>query len=150
MYGTLIYYTGRSFTGSRLRYRSADEQPGAHPKSALFGESLWEKRPIEECYGAEGAIKVLAIERALCDIGSGVNSQAIAAFCGAELHDEQVLKLRRFERFTYFADNNETGVAFAREIEAKLCSLSAVRIIIPPEGKEADTLTRRELSALLG
>ncbi len=148
-YGALLSYTGRSYTGSLLRYLSAKEQAGARPKAALFGEALWRTRPVEECWCAEGAIKVLAVERALCSIGTGQDGQAIAAFSGAEMHEEQALKLRRFERITYVADNNETGLRFAREIENAMCSMTAVRVVVPPEGSEADTLTRRELRALL-
>ena len=149
-YGRLLYYTGRSFACSQLRYRSADDQPGARPKAALFGESLWRTRPVEECFCAEGAIKVLAIERALCSTGTGEGGLAISAFSGAEMHEEQVLKLRRFERITYVRDPGETGARFAHEVERSLCGLgSAVRVVTPPGDEEADTLTRRELRALL-
>ena len=149
-YGALLSYTGRSHTGSRLRYRSADRQPGARPSSALFGEALWGERSGDECFAAEGAIKVLAVERALCSLGTGETGPAIAAFCGAELHEEQCLKLRRFDRITYVADSNETGRRFAAELEAKLCGMSAVRVVVTPPGLDADDLTRDELRSLLG
>ena len=149
-YGTLLYYTGRDFVRVALRYRSADEQQGAKPKFAIFGEHLWPQRSPAEVYGAEGAIKVLAVERAMCGFGSGEGGPAIAGFNGSELHDEQVSKLRRFDRMTYVADPGETGERFARELEGKLCGAIAVRVVVPPGDHEADTLTRRELRALLG
>lgn len=145
-YGSLLFYTGRSFSGARLRYRSAADQVGARPKEALFGESLWRTRSPLVVYVAEGAIKVLAIERALCGIGTGETGPAIAAFSGSEIHDEQVLKLSRFERIVYVADNNETGLRFAAEVEGKL-SARDIRVVVPSE--DSDLLPREELAALL-
>lgn len=147
--GRLLYYTGRTFVGDDVRYLSADDQPGARPTASLFGESLWCRRHPDEVYLAEGALKVLAIERATCPIGTGEGGAAVGAFSGSEFHPEQVAKLRRFSFVTYFADNNPTGLRFAERVEGML-SDKAVRVVVPPEGEEADSLTRRELRALLG
>lgn len=149
-YGALLYYTGRSFARSALRYRSADEQPGARPTAALFGEVAWRYRDPETLYMAEGAIKVLAVERATCRLGSGETGAAIGAFSGSEIHSEQVAKIRRFNRLVYVADPNPTGLGFAEKIKGLLGSSLDVRVVVPPGDNEADTLTRRELRALLG
>lgn len=148
--GVLLYYTGRTFARARARYRSAEEQPGAHPDRALFGEALWGRgRGFDEVYTTEGALKALAIERATCEIGSGKWGAPVAAFCGSNVTEHHVAKLRQFERITHVADNDETGLAFAAQVEGLLGASIPVRVVVPPEGFDADSLPVGELRALL-
>ena len=150
-YGAIRYYTGRTFDGDRLRYLSCEEDaPGARIDAALFGEHLWDWRDeFDEVFTAEGAVKALAIERALCDVGTGERGRPVAAFSGSELHEAQVLKLRRFTRLTHVADPDDTGMRFARELEGKLCGAMGVRIVVPSDGKQADEVGLIELRKLL-
>ena len=149
-YGVLLYYTGRKIVKARIRYKSCPEQPGARPEAALFGETMWRHRGgFDEVFTTEGITKALAIERALCELGTGERGGSVAAFCGSELHEEQVVKLRRFARITHVADPDETGMRFARELEGKMCGEMGVRIVVSPNEKQADEVGRGVLRALL-
>lgn len=80
----------------------------------------------DHCYIVESPMSVLVLK------SRGVND-VVASF-GAQITDEQIKMLRRFENLTIFMDGDKAGREGARTVYERLREYSKVRVINTPDG----------------
>lgn len=98
--GDLLTYTARTFVGDEVRYLSGDERADGARTDAVFGEDRWQNdAPVVL---GEGAIKVLAVERAAPQVH-------VAAIFGSKPSALHVWKLARFDRVVVMTDADNAG-----------------------------------------
>lgn len=137
-------YTGRAFDGSERRYSNPREREHAD-KAAIFGEEHWPHhaaRAGSRIYAAEGAFKVLAVERALGAVPLG-------GLMGSNIHPRHLLKLSGFGEVVYLEDFGLAGKLAADKLEASLGRRLRFSRVMMSERKDADDLPTSELRRLL-
>lgn len=80
------------------------------------------------CYVVESPMSVLVLK------SRGIND--VVATFGANVTDEQVKLLRRFDNITIFMDGDKAGQEGTRGLYGRLSEYSRVRIVQTPEGKD--------------
>lgn len=142
--GVPVSYTGRAYDSDGRRYLNPLDYEGAD-KAAIFGEQHWPPaadRSAAAVYAAEGAFKVLAIERALGRV-------PLAGLMGSRIHPKHLLKLSAFGRVVYVEDHGAAGFKAAAKLEASLARhLSFSRVIIS-NTHDADDIPIPDLRRIL-
>ena len=80
------------------------------------------------CYVVESPMSVLALK------SRGIND--VVATFGAQVHDEQIKLLRRFDRITIFPDGDKAGREGATGLYSRLREYSKVRVINTQNGAD--------------
>jgi DNA primase len=135
--GKLIGYTGRSYTGSELRYKEPQKAEGADLGS-VFGAEHWPKRRKVVAV-TEGALDALAIERAF------PYSLPIGGIYGSQLHQGHIARLSTFEHVLMCTDPDKAGNAVAQALDEQLRRwVQVVRVEIP-KGQDCASMPTAEL-----
>lgn len=129
--GVAMAYSARTFVGAQPRYLTPHESE--NPKlGALFGEQYWPARERKRVVVVEGAIKALAVERAV--------DTCVAGVLGAT-HARQPMvaaKLATFAEVVVLLDNDEAGEANAETLIGALRRHTQVRRAKMPGKLAAD------------
>lgn len=110
----LLSYSARSFVGDECRYLTPHESEGADD-AAIFGERYWptiERR--KRLVVVEGAIKCLAVERAVGGYQAGLLGATQAR------NPKVISKLSTFEEVLVLTDNDKAGNEAAEYLVASL------------------------------
>lgn len=116
-----ISYTARTFVGAQPRYLTPQDSENAK-QGALFGEQFWpEPWKRDRVVVVEGAIKALAVERAV--------STYVAGILGASQARQPIVaaKLATFSEVVVLLDNDEAGEANANTLVGALARHTKVR-----------------------
>lgn len=141
----LLSYTARSFTGSELRYMTPDEEESPD-LAALFGEEHWpEPAQRDRVVVVEGAIKGLAVERAV-----GAGAHALAGLLGAtQAGNTRVAgKLATFREVVILTDGDLAGQVASERLYGALARHTKARRTQMP-GKPVDDAPAEEVREAL-
>lgn len=123
--GSPASYSARSFVGSPVRYLTPDESE--HPdKGSLFGEQHWPTSNRRRVVVVEGAIKALAVERAVGGDVAGVLGATQAQ------NPHVVAKLSTFQEVVVLRDPDLAGEKAAVALYAALARHTRVRVLQVP------------------
>lgn len=133
--GVLIGYTGRSYTGSKRRYKEPSKAEGAD-LGAVFGELHWPRSDLRKfVVVTEGAIDALAIERIY------PYSMPLGGIYGSQLAPGHIARLSTFRYVLMATDPDKAGTRVATELEAALKRWTKVIRVELPEGEDAASLS---------
>lgn len=144
--GRLRGYTARTYADQEKRYREPDKEEGAN-RDVLLGEQHWPtmaKRKAHRVYVTEGAINGLALEHALADLGP-----YFGALCGSSLSAMASIKLASFGEVIVLRDPDGAGRRVATEVATSIGRHRPVFFVDFPAGKDAASVSREELRALV-
>lgn len=116
-----LSYTARTFVGAQPRYLTPQDNENAK-QGALFGEQMWpEPWKRDRVVVVEGAIKALAVERAV--------SWYVAGILGASQARQPMVaaKLATFSEVIVLLDNDEAGETNATTLIGALARHTKVR-----------------------
>lgn len=142
-WGELASYVGRAWREMPKRYLYPREEEGPDP-DVMFGEAHWPRAMQQRgtCVVLEGAIKALAVERA-------VQHVSIGAIGGSGVTLLQVTKLGTFRKVVVFTDADAAGEKAGFELQAGLSGLTEVERVRLPPGEDADSVPRERVRELL-
>lgn len=124
--GRVLSYSARSFVGSPVRYLTPDESERPD-KGVLFGEQHWTATNRGRVVVVEGAIKALAVERAV--------GGEIAGLLGATQSSSAIVvaKLSSFREVIVLRDSDLAGEKAANALYAALARHTMVRLLQVPD-----------------
>lgn len=137
--GTLLSWTARSYTGSRLRYLTATREESVR-LDAIFGEHHWDLN-FDQVVLTEGALNALACERA--------GAKNVAALNGSNVTALNIAALSMFGKIVIATDPDKAGERAAGVVISALKRWKEVVVIGFPPGKDASDLPEAELSRIL-
>lgn len=138
-----ISYTARTFVGAQPRYLTPQDGENAK-QGALFGEQLWpEPWKRDRIVVVEGAIKALAVERAV--------SGYVAGILGASQARQPIVaaKLATFAEVIVLLDADEAGEANATTLVGALARHTKVRRARMPGKLAPDDATPMDVARAL-
>lgn len=141
--GVLIGYTGRSYTGSKRRYKEPSKEEGAD-LGAVFGELHWPRPDLRRfVVVTEGAIDALAVERVF------PYSMPIGGIYGSQLAPGHIARLSTFRNVLMATDPDKAGSRVASELEQQLKRWTNVVRVALPEGQDAASVDPQVLKTAL-
>lgn len=139
-------YTARTFIDHDRRYLEPDEKEHAD-RNVLFGERYWphlSRRKGERLFVAEGALNILAVERAVPDLRPNV-----ASLNGSYLPSSVVLKIASFGSVVVFRDDDLAGSRVVRELEEQLQRHVPVRRVGFTGDADPNSVSREDLRTMI-
>lgn len=137
-----VGYSARTFVNDEPKYKTPHEDENAD-KDAIFGEHLWPKNEAERHIVAvtEGAVDALAVRRA-----TGFH---IGSLSGSDVLPGHMLKLMTFDVIVVLTDRDAPGEKAAKGIASACSRYSRCVRPILPDDKDAASMPRPELSAII-
>jgi DNA primase len=141
--GALRGYQGRSFTGDRLKWRSASSAEPGVDRDALFGEEHW-PAPSDRSsvVVTEAALDALAAEEATD------RRRSVCAIYGSEPTGGHLERLSTFPEVLVASDPDDAGERLWEALRAGLARWTRVKRVALPEGSDCSALWRRDPASL--
>jgi DNA primase len=143
--GVPCSYMARTFVGQEPRYLYPHESEPGYDQDVIYGESAWgAERDV--VIVLEGAIKALAVERAM---EIDLHRPAIAAIGGSGIRAMHALKLASFGLVIDFCDQDKAGDDASKDLHAAIGRHAKIVCARLPAGLDADTVPRDEVRRVL-